>query len=53
MAFIPSLSMGQIFLVLNTEGLYRNSGEEKRDCCFVFTCSTKREIKDFYIVVVQ
>ena len=43
----------QTFLVLNTEGLYRSSREEKRDHCLVFTSSTKREIKDFYIVVVQ
>ena len=43
----------QIFLVLNTEGLYRNSGEDKRGRCLVFTSSAKREIKDFYIVVGQ
>ena len=43
----------QIFLELNSKGLYRSSGKEKESHCLVFTSSTKREIRHFHVVVVQ
>ena len=42
-----------IFLDLNSKGLYQRSGKEKESRCLVFTSSTKREIRQFHIVVVQ
>ena len=43
----------QIFLELNSKGLYQSSGKEKESRCLVFTFSTKREIRQFHVVVVQ
>ena len=43
----------RIFLELNSKGLYQSSGEEKEGRCLVFTCSTKREISQFQVVIVQ
>ena len=43
----------QIFLELNSNRLYQSSGKEKEIGCLVFTSSTKREIKHFYVVVVK
>ena len=43
----------QIFLELNSKGLYQSSGKEKESCCLVFPSSTKREIRHFHVVVVQ
>ena len=43
----------QIFLQLNSKGLYQSSGKEKESRCLVFTFSTKREIRQFHVVVVQ
>ena len=42
-----------VFLGLNSKGLYRSWGKEKESHCFVFTFSTKREIRHFHVVVVQ
>ena len=42
-----------IFLELNSKGLYQSSGKEKESCCLVFPSSTKREIRDFHVVVVD
>ena len=42
----------QIFLELNSKRLYQSSRREKESCCFVFTSSTKREIRHFDVVVV-
>ena len=44
----------QIFLELNSKGLYQSSGKEKESCCLVFPSSTKREFRrHFHVVVVQ
>ena len=38
---------------LNSKGLYQSSGKEKESCCLLFLSSTKREISQFHVVVVQ
>ena len=38
---------------LNSKGLHQSSGKEKESCCLVFPSSTKREIRQFHVVVVQ
>ena len=43
----------QMFLELNSKGLYQSSGKEKESCCLVFPSSTKREMRHFHVVVVQ
>ena len=43
----------QLFLELNSKGLYQSSGKEKDSCCLVFLSLTKREFGHFHIVVVQ
>ena len=43
----------QTFLGLNSKGLYRSSGKQKESCCLVFSSSTKREIRQFQVIVVQ
>ena len=43
----------QMFLELNSKGLYQSSGEEKQSSCLVFPSSTKREFRHFHVVVVQ
>ena len=42
----------QIFLELNSKRLYQSSGKEKESRCLVFTSSTKREIRHYYVAVV-
>ena len=42
----------QFFLELNSKRLYQSSGKEKESRCLVFTSSTKREIRHYYVVVV-
>ena len=42
-----------IFLELNSKGLHQSSGKEKESCCLLFPSSTKRQIKQFHVVVVQ
>ena len=42
-----------IFLEINFKGLYQSSEKEKGSRCLVFTFSTKREIRQFHVVVVQ
>ena len=42
-----------MFLELNSEGLYQSSGKEKGSCRLVFPLSTKREIRQFHVVVVH
>ena len=54
-ALIPSRSVRQMLakcLELNSKRLYRSSGKEKESRCLVFTSSTKREIRQFHVVVV-
>ena len=41
------------FLELNFKRLYQSSGKEREGRCLVFTCLTRREIKDFHVVVVE
>ena len=41
------------FLELKSKGLHQSSGKEKESCCLVFPSSTKREIRQFHVVVVQ
>ena len=43
----------QFFLELNSKGLHQSSGKEKESCCLLFPSSTKREIRQFHVVVVQ
>ena len=43
----------QIFLELNSKRLYQRSGKEKESRCPLFMSSTKREIRNFHVVVVQ
>ena len=38
---------------LNLKGLYQRAGNEKESGCLVLTSSTKREIRQFHVVVVQ
>ena len=38
---------------LNSKGLYQSSRNEKESCCLVWPSSTKREIMQFHVVVVQ
>ena len=42
-----------ILLELNSKGLQQSSGREKESCCLLFPSSTKREIRQFHVVVVQ
>ena len=38
---------------LNSKELHQSSGKEKERCCRLLTSSTKREIRQFHVVVVQ
>ena len=38
---------------LNSKGMHQSSGKEKESCCLLFPSSTKREIRQFHVVVVQ
>ena len=38
---------------MNPNRLYRCSGKERESRCIAFTSSTKREIRQFHVVVVQ
>ena len=51
-AIVLFVKCWRIFLELNTKGLYQSLGKENEGCCFVFTSSTKGEIKQFHVVVV-
>ena len=42
-----------IFLELNSKGLHQSSGKEKESCCLLVLSSTKREIRQVHVVVVQ
>ena len=48
-----SSNVGNFFLELNSKGLHQSSGKEKESCCLLFPSSTKREIRQFHVVVVQ
>ena len=48
-----SSNVGNFFLDLNSKKLYQSSGKENESRCRVFTSSTKRKIRHFYVVVVQ
>ena len=48
-----SSNVGNFFLDLNSKKLCQSSGKENESRCRVFTSSTKREIRHFYVVVVQ
>ena len=55
-ALIPSRLIRQMltnFLELNSKGLHQSSGKEKESCCLLVPSSTKREIRQFHVVVVQ
>ena len=52
LVYLPS-NVGKCFLELNSKGLYQSSGKEKESCCLLFPSSTKREIRQFHVVVVQ
>lgn len=43
----------KFLVVLNSKRMIRSSGKEKESRRLVFTFSTKREIRHFYVVVVQ
>ena len=38
---------------LNSKGLHQSSGKEKERSCLLFPSSTKREIRQFLVVVVD
>ena len=38
---------------LNSKGLHQSSGKQKESCCLLFPSSTKREIRQFHVVVVR
>ena len=38
---------------MNSKGLYQSSGKENESCCLLFPSSTKREIRQFHVAVVQ
>ena len=40
-------------LGLNSKGLHQSSGKGKESCCLLFLSSTKHEIRQFLVVVVQ
>ena len=42
-----------MFLELNSKGLPQSSGKEKESCCLLFPSSTKREIRQLHVVVVE
>ena len=42
-----------MFLELNSKGLHQSTGKEKESCCLLFPSSTKCEIGQFHVVVVQ
>ena len=48
-----SSNVANFFLELNSKRLYGSSGKEKENRCLVFTSYRKREIRHFYVVVVQ
>ena len=45
--------LASFFMELNSKGLHQSSGKEKESCCLLFPSSTKREIRQFHVVVVQ
>ena len=47
---IPSRLLCQMFLALNSKGLYQSLGKEKQSCGRVFPSSTKRENSHFHVV---
>ena len=51
--FVYFVKCWQMFLELNSKGLYQSSGKEKESCCLVFPSSTKRELRRFHVVVVR
>ena len=51
--FVQFVKCWQIFLELNFKGLYQSSEKEKESRWLVFVSSTKREIRQFHVVVVQ
>ena len=40
-------------LELNSKRLHQSSGKETESCCLLVPSSTKREIRQFHVVVVQ
>ena len=51
--FVYFVKCWQMFLELNSKGLYQSSGKEKESCCLVFPSSTKRELRRFHVVVLR
>ena len=47
------IKLWQIFLELNSNGLFKSSGKEKENCCLVFTFPIKRKTTKSHDVVVQ
>ena len=48
-----SSNVGKFFFELSSIGLHQSSRKEKESCCRLFPSSTKREIRQFHVVVVQ
>ena len=46
-------NVGEFFLELNSKRVYQNSEKGKESRCLVFRSSTKREIRQSHVVVVQ
>ena len=40
-------------VALNSKGLHQSSGKVNESCCLLFPSSTKREIRQFHVVLVQ
>ena len=51
--FVQFVKCWQFLLDMNSKRLYRSRGKEQESRCLVLTSSTKPEIRQFYIVVVQ
>ena len=47
------IALIQTFLELNSKGLHQSPGKEKESCCLLFPSSTKHEIRQFYVAVMQ
>ena len=51
--FVYFVKCWQMFLELNSIGLYQTSGKEKESCCLVFPSLTKSKLRHFHFVVLQ
>ena len=50
---VQLVKCSQFFVEFNSKRLYRSSGKERGSPGLAFTSSTKREIRQFHVVIVQ